>query len=234
MPSDPDLPEFDRYAGEYAELLDDPIRRRFGGEGTFYSERKWELLEQYFQQIGLRPEAASWLDVGCGTGELLRIGDAHFSRAAGCDLSTEMMKACEGLNVVTQTDPARLPFEDQSFDLVTAVCVYHHVEPSDRPALTAEIARLLRPGGTACIIEHNPFNPAAQIIVRRMPIDENAQLLTSRATRKLVAGAGLEVERRPIYFLYLPQSIYRKARWVEALFSGVPFGGQYAVFGRKP
>ena len=233
VPGEPKSPEFDQYAEEYAKLLDDPIRRKFAGETAFFFERKWELLEKYMQRIGLRPEKSSWLDVGCGAGELLRLGSAHFAHAAGCDLSIGMMKACEGLNVVTQTDPTRLPFEDNSFDLVTVVCVYHHVEPPDRPGLTAEIARVLRPRGTACIIEHNPFNPATQIIVRRTPVDANAQLLTARTARRLLAKAGLGMNQKTTYFLYFPQNIYRKARGVEALLEKVPAGGQYAAFGRK-
>ncbi len=226
-------PEFDRYAEEYAKLLDDPIRRKFAGETAFFFERKWELLEKYMQRIGMLPEQSSWLDVGCGAGELLRLGSARFANAAGCDVSTGMMKACEGLHVVTQTDPSRLPFEDSSFDLVTVVCVYHHVEPAGRPALTSEIARVLRPGGTACIIEHNPFNPATQIIVRRTPVDENAQLLTARTARRLLSAAGLGVDQWTSYFLYFPQKMYRKARGIEALLEKVPAGGQYAAFGRK-
>lgn len=234
MPLDRGTPEFDSYAKEYAKLLEDPIRSRFTGGSAFFFERKWELLAKYMGQIGLRPESARWLDVGCGAGDLLRQGSHHFAEAVGCDLSTEMLKICEGLNVVTQTDLARLPFEDASFDLVTIVCVYHHVEPPDRPALTTEVARVLRPRGVACIIEHNPFNPATQMIVRRTPVDENAQLLTARTARRLLAGAGLGMDLRTIYFLYFPKGLYQKARGVEACLARVPGGGQYAVFGRKP
>jgi SAM-dependent methyltransferase len=234
MSTDPKSPEFDHYAEEYAKLLDDPIRRKFAGESAFFFERKWELLEKYIEQTKLRPEQANWLDVGCGAGELLRIGSPRFAYAAGCDVSTGMMKACEGLNVVTQTDPSRLPFEDASFDLVTVVCVYHHVDPPGRPALTAEIARVLKPGGTACIIEHNPFNPATRIIVGRTPVDQNAQLLTARTARGLLTGAGLSHRQRITYFLYFPRGIYRKAKGLEALLEKVPMGGQYAAFGSKP
>ena len=226
-------PEFDRYADEYANLLDDPIRRKFAGESAFFFERKWEVLEEYMQQTGLHPENLNWLDVGCGAGDLLRLGSGRFAYAAGCDVSTEMLKACDGLNVVTQTDPSRLPFEDARFDLVTTVCVYHHVEPSDRPALTAEIARVLRPGGTACIIEHNPFNPATQIIVRRTLVDQNTQLLKAGAARRLLTAAGLGAQQRTKYFLYFPRAIYHQAKAMEALLEKLPAGGQYAAFGRK-
>ena len=86
----------------------------------------------------------------------------------------------------------------------------------------------------ACIIEHNPFNPVTQIIIRRTPVDDNAQLLTARTARGLLSAAGLGVDQRTTYFLYFPQNIYRKARAIEALLEKVPAGGQYAAFGRKP
>jgi SAM-dependent methyltransferase len=228
------LPEFDEYAEDYKKLADDPILQRFGGEKAFFFERKWELLEEYLHKIGLRPGTGSWLDVGCGTGELLRLGKAYFADAMGCDLSTGMLKACDGLNVVPQTDPTRLPFEDNRFDLVTVVCVYHHVEPPDRAALTAEIARVTRPGGTACMIEHNPYNPVSQFAVSRIPVDENAKLLSARTALRLMSDAGLVEKQRVSYFLYLPKSIYRKAKGVESSLSRIPFGGQYAAFSCKP
>jgi len=34
------------------------------------------------------------------------------------------------------------------------------------------------------------------------------------------------------YFLYLPESLFQRFRRIEALFSKLPLGGQYVVFGR--
>jgi ubiquinone/menaquinone biosynthesis C-methylase UbiE len=135
--------------------------------------------------------------------------------------------------VVTQTDPSNLPFEDRSFDLATVVCVYHHVEPPHRHALATEVARVLRPRGVACIIEHNPFNPATRVIVRRTRVDQDAQLLTARTARRLLSGAGLGADLHTAYFLYFPQNLHQKARGLETFLARVPVGGQYAVFGRK-
>jgi SAM-dependent methyltransferase len=226
------MPEFDKYANQYKELLHDPIRERFAPGSGFFFERKWELLADFARRSGWQLDRMTWLDVGCGKGELLRLGAPHVKRTAGCDVSEGMLDGCEGLNVVAQPDPSRLPFPDAHFDLVTAVCVYHHVPPADRHALTVEIARVLKPGGTACIIEHNPFNPATQWIVRRTPVDADAQLLRAATARAVLAGAGLS----PIhttYFLYVPEKRYKKLHGVEALLSWVPAGGQYAAFGRK-
>jgi len=226
------MAEFDNYAGQYSDLLHDPMREKFAPGSGFFFDRKWELLADYLQRVGLQPETSQWLDVGCGTGDLLRRGAARFRHAAGCDVSTEMLAQCKGLNVVPQTDPGRLPFADGQFQLVTAVCVYHHVPLDGRAALTNEIVRVLSPGGAACIIEHNPFNPLTQMIVRRTPIDADAQLLTSGTATHLLENAGLK-KLSTQFFLYLPEQLYRKAPVVERLLARMPAGGQYATFGHK-
>jgi len=76
----------------------------------------------------------TWLDVGCGRGELLGLSGANFAGAAGCDPSLAML-SCGGHFVTrTQTHPTELPFPSHSFDLVSAVCVYHHVRVDKRRA----------------------------------------------------------------------------------------------------
>jgi SAM-dependent methyltransferase len=130
-----------------------------------------------------------------------------------------------------QEDPARIPFEDRQFDFVTAVCVYHHVPPPLRAALTSEIRRLLRPGGVFAVIEHNPWNPVTRLIVSRTPVDADAILLRASETRALMLGTGFSIDRE-IYFLYFPQRLYRAAAALENGLRRVPLGGQYAVFGR--
>ncbi|HSP69229.1 MAG TPA: class I SAM-dependent methyltransferase [Bryobacteraceae bacterium] len=225
-------PEFDQYADAYKTLSTDPIRERFAPGSDFFHKRKWFLLAEFMERTGMRAEKSAWLDVGCGQGDLLRLGMDKFGEVAGCDLSTGMLEACEGLKVTPQTDPTRLPFPDKSFDLITAVCVYHHVEAKDRPALSAEIGRVLRPGGTACIIEHNPFNPLTQFLVSRIPVDADAHLLTPRTAHRLLNKAGL-TKSETLYFLYFPESMYQKAQKIESLLRRVPAGGQYAAFAQK-
>lgn len=223
--------EFDNYASNYEELLKDPLRDCFTASGGFFHERKWILIEQFFRSAGINSGNLSWLDVGCGKGELLRLGKAKFRQVAGCDPSPEMLAESSGLELRIQSDPMFLPFEDQSFDFVTAVCVYHHIEPADRLPFTKEVAAKLAPGGVFCMIEHNPFNPVTQMIVRRTPVDANAKLLTARVARKLCREVGL----MPIhseYFLYFPEKVYH-AFPHEGFLASIPFGGQYAVFGRK-
>ena len=59
----------------------------------------------------------------------------------------------------------------------------------ERAPLVADIYRVLRPGGIFAIIEHNPFNPAVQLIIRRPPVDKNAELLTAKTARSLTTNS---------------------------------------------
>src|SRR5437867_3945038 len=103
---------FDDYAGNYAELIRDPIREKFAGNSRFFFERKFQVIQNFFQQLGIRPETMDWLDVGCGQGDMLRVGKPYFKSATGCDPSKGMLEACEGLQVYLQQLLDKLPFDD--------------------------------------------------------------------------------------------------------------------------
>jgi SAM-dependent methyltransferase len=226
--------EFDDYAANYGELVRDPIRDRFADGSAFFFERKWILLAAFLKRRGIRCENTAWLDVGCGQGELLRLGKSSFHRIAGCDVSDQMLSAARDLDVTIQQDPERLPYANGEFDLVTAVCVYHHVTVDEmRHKLTAEVRRVLKPGGIFCIIEHNPLNPATRLIVSRIPVDRDARLLNPSLSRKLLTGGGLRILESE-FFLYLPERLYHKLNVVESWMKRIPLGGQYAIFAEKP
>ena len=224
--------EFDRYADDYERMLRDPMRDAFGARGDFLHGRKWLPIADFLVRRGVSTGGLSWLDVGCGKGELLRYGIPHVRRAVGCERSQEMVRHVEGAEAYWQEAPDRLAFQDASFDLITAVCVYHHVEEPRRQPLTGEIYRVLRPNGVCCIIEHNPFNLATQLIVRRSPIDVDAKLLTPRRTRRYLKTAGFrDVESE--YFLFLPERFFDSFGDIEGVLRRLPLGGQYATFAIK-
>ncbi len=222
---------FDDYAGNYAELIQDPIRETFAANSSFFFERKVQVIRRFFKNVGIESEKLDWLDVGCGQGDMLRAGQPYFRSAVGCDPSKGMLEACAGLEVRLQESLQTLPFDGGKFDFVTAVCVYHHVPYDERPRLTKEALRVLKPGGVFCIIEHNPWNVATRIIVSRTPVDADANLLSSRESRRLLSAGTRILSTR--YFLFFPEAIHAYLRVVEDALRIVPFGGQYAVFARK-
>lgn len=234
MPANENLsPEFDLYAASYDALLEDPFRNRFAQGTHYFHQRKWVLIQDFLKRAGLNTASLRWLDVGCGKGELLGLAGSHFAWAGGCDPSAAMLDSNTRFGVRQQQSQVELPFDTSSADFVTAVCVYHHVPQAARKLLMNEIKRVLSPGGLACIIEHNPWNPVTQAIVSRCPVDVDAELLTARSTKTLMRGCGFE----PLfsdYFLYLPERLYSRMASIESLLKKVPLGGQYAVLARSP
>jgi SAM-dependent methyltransferase len=106
--------------------------------------------------LGGEPERyARSLEIGSGTGyftlNLMRAGLVE--RATCSDISPGMLETLRanaerlGLEVHTEAaDAERLPFEDESFDLVLGHAVLHHI-PDLQRAFT-EFERVLAPGGT--------------------------------------------------------------------------------------
>lgn len=95
------------------------------------------------------------LDVGCGTGNVLRLARRHFGLCVGVDLSANLLaelRRREGLPLAV-SEAAFLPFREGLFDLVSMYALVHHMidpEPAFRAAW-----RVLRPGGTL-YLDHDP------------------------------------------------------------------------------
>lgn len=225
------VPEFDEYAPAYPELLRDPLRDQFVADPIFFHQRKWMVIRDFLARHNLNISTSSWLDVGCGQGHLLSVANGSFARAVGCDPSAAMIQSSHLAEVYHQPSEVELPFPNDTFDLVTAVCVYHHVHGAPRTTLTQSIHRVLRPGGVFCMIEHNPWNPVTQRIVKRCPVDRDAELLAASTAHRVMTENGFQV-LETAYFLFLPEVIYRRAAWLEKALVHMPLGGQFAVFGR--
>jgi len=98
------------------------------------------------------------LDVGCGDGDLslaLVLAGAHVT---GIDADPRMLEAArhrfEAARAevcLAKADAQALPFENASFDVVTAVTVLCFVHEPDRAI--SEMARVLKPGGRLVIGE---------------------------------------------------------------------------------
>lgn len=223
-------PEFDRYAASYSDLLADPMRSHFAADPLYFHRKKIELIQLLLAREGKNPAQMKWLDVGCGQGDLLRLGQSLFATAMGCDPAATMLPAGNEVAVRLQPSPETLPLEDASVDFLTAVCVFHHVHGPARVALAKEIRRVLAPGGYFCLMEHNPWNPVTRGIVKRCPVDVDAELLTAPEAKSLLVSVGFTAAQTS-YFLYLPEKLKRLApleRWLGA----IPLGGQYALLCR--
>ncbi|WP_079406666.1 class I SAM-dependent methyltransferase [Streptomyces sp. 3211] len=100
--------------------------------------------------LGLLPaHARTLLDLGCGTGIVTGLLNRPGLRVLGADASHAMAATALRRGVpVALADAARLPVRSRSLDAVSAVWLLHLLrEPGLVPAVIAEAARVLRPGG---------------------------------------------------------------------------------------
>lgn len=116
----------------------------------------WRRTARAFSPI-LKRSNARVLDLCCGTGDmsfaLRRQGPA---RITGADFSHAMLKLASeksegGAAVWVEADALRLPFPDESFDLVTSAFGFRNL--ADYDAGLGEIRRVLKPGGEVGILE---------------------------------------------------------------------------------
>jgi SAM-dependent methyltransferase len=151
------------------------------------------------QHVAIGPEF-TLLDIGCGGGRMLRTlaERAPQGRAFGLDHAATSVAAARRLNaegiaagrvVVQQGSVSRLPFEDESFDLVTAVEThYYWPEPV---ADLREVLRVLAPGGRLLIVAETYRGQrfGALMILPMMLV--GARYLTPDEHRDLLTAAGL-------------------------------------------
>lgn len=108
--------------------------------------------------IKLRPKEVV-LDVGCGTGYLLKkVADNYEINGYGIDTEYNMIqmakKQCPEMNI-QQSACEKTSFGDNTFDVVIACMAYHHF--SDKKGFAKEAARILKTGGYLYIID--PYFP---------------------------------------------------------------------------
>jgi ubiquinone/menaquinone biosynthesis C-methylase UbiE len=139
-----------RYHDVAADRYDSKWGIDFGASG------REQVLGKVSKALGHAPRRyARALEIGAGTGyftlNLLRAG--VIEEATCSDISPGMLSTLQlnaerlGLDVKTvRVDAERLPFRDQSFDLVLGHAVLHHI-PNLELAF-AEFERVLVPGGT--------------------------------------------------------------------------------------
>lgn len=225
--------EFDRFRDSYRDDLNRAVAFAGQDPDVYMAAKTQALLDLTRRHLG-DPSLVDALDVGCGTGEAERHLLGHIRSVTGVDVSPAMIKRAREANpgaAFREYDGNRLPYDDETFGLVFAVCVVHHVRPSSWREFVGEMARVVTRDGLVAIAEHNPLNPLTRLVVNRCVFDVNACLVSQRKSRELLRDNGLAVlETRNI--LFVPWRGSAAAR-LETALRRVPLGAQYVVVGGR-
>lgn len=226
-----DIPEFDQYASRYTDLHRASIHA--SGEGPSYFSRYKAQYMAGGLEHAKAAQAMDVLDFGCGIGNSIpHLREAFPSaRLHGVDPSSESIQVAgrtHGREADFRVnDGDRLPYDDESFDLIQIACVFHHIRPQQRALWMGEVHRVLKPGGNVFVFEHNVLNPLTVKAVHDCPFDEYAILLPRNESLGLVRGAGFS-EIRARYIVFFP-ALLSFLRPLESWLGLIPLGAQYVV-----
>ena len=146
---------------------------------------------------------AKVLDVGVGVGRYALIAARLGGKVVGVDLSSSVEIARDNLAAydaeVVQADLFKLPFENESFDIIYSFGVLHHT-PDPKLAFS-RLLPLLKPGGSLCITVY----------------EHGSMYHTSRYARKITT----KLPNRILYFLC---AVYVLLMYIPYKFFGLRYG----------
>ena len=168
-----------------------PIMFRVEQSHWWYTGRR-KILESFLEDIchGITDRRPRILDVGCGTGaNLLML--SKYGDAEGVDVSEDALAFCRerGLENVKLGAAEKLPYEDGTFDLVTALDVVEHLD--DDLGGLREMRRVLRPGGRVLL-----FVPTFMFLWGLQDdVSNHRRRYRLPELRRVLEQAGFEIER---------------------------------------
>jgi len=185
------------------------------------------LLETYYPRNG----QLRILDIGCGTGAMLD-ELRPFGDVVGADFSPEALQFCVTRGApasalplkLARADVRRLPFADNSFDVVTAMDIIEHID--DDKAASGEIFRVLKPGGRLLVTV-----PAfSSLWSEHDEALHHFRRYTTPRLKDLFQRVGLRVDKLSytVTTLFAPIWVYRQISnlFSRKLFSQLFYGGQ--------
>ena len=142
-----------------ARLYDYQVEILFGGAADVMRRQALPFIADYLK--GRRPSECTLVDVATGTGRFLTFVRDAFPRLGltGLDLSTAYLD--EARRVTREFEPISwinapaeaMPLADASVDLATCIYLFHELPPSARSEVAAQLARVLKPGGRAILVD---------------------------------------------------------------------------------
>lgn len=180
--------------------LYDPVVRVTTRENAF----KKKLVERLDVSPGQQV-----LDLACGTGTLaVKIAEAYpQAGVTGLDGDPDVLRRARDKAKAAGTPIAfeegfstELPYDDQTFDRVTATLFFHHLTTKDKARTLAEVRRVLRPGGELHVADWTkPSDPVMRALFLPVRLLDGLEVTRANADGTLPrmferAGLGVTTE----------------------------------------
>ncbi len=227
--------QFDKFADEYESLMLKSTSSS-GERPEYFHEYKINDLKNYQNQT--QQQANIILDLGAGVGNSIPYLKKYFptARIIAVDVSSKSINIAKerfpGAAECLVFDGHKIPQADNSIDIVIMCCVLHHIPHSEHADIFSEIYRILKPGQSIFIYEHNPLNPLTQKAVKDCPFDDDAVLIPAPQMKERLASAGFKNVNCE-FKVFFPK-MFASIRSLEKYLTWLPLGAQYRATGIKP
>lgn len=138
-----------------------------------------------------------WLDIGCGTGQLISIISKDFPdiNYLGMDVAKNMVenasKATTGKNIRFVVTPIEEFNTDEKYDIIT--CMHAFPYFPDKPGVIRKFASLLSDNGQIIIVNSSTNNPWDLLVNFGLKFTTSkAKYLSIKQMKKLFAASGLK------------------------------------------
>ncbi|MFQ5444346.1 MAG: class I SAM-dependent methyltransferase, partial [Nitrospinales bacterium] len=103
-------------------------------------------IENVVKDLAVKTSGDCLIDVGCGTGNILKFSEIYFKKSLGIDVSQEMLlRNKDKKSELVRGDIHYLPFKSNHADAVSCFSVVHHLYEFE--LLFREVFRVLKPNG---------------------------------------------------------------------------------------
>ncbi|PIS42870.1 MAG: hypothetical protein COT24_01160 [Candidatus Kerfeldbacteria bacterium CG08_land_8_20_14_0_20_40_16] len=135
------------YYNKYGSWYD---QERSKGYYEFINNQEIEIVREYGENKNV-------LEIGCGTGIILNEVNKFTLSARGIDLSPGMLEKAKEKNLnVQMANATKIPFPDNSFDLVYSFKVLAHIPEVNK--VIEEAARVVKNDGVLILEFYNPYS----------------------------------------------------------------------------
>ncbi|MBI3396896.1 methyltransferase domain-containing protein [Candidatus Woesebacteria bacterium] len=110
------------------------------------------------------------LEVGCGTGRLVKYLNDHKLNTKGCDISPEGLKIANKINKninIIKASATFLPFKRASFDMVISISTIEHLTKRESVRFILQAKKVLKPNGFIFLITPNFNSPMRYLLGKR-------------------------------------------------------------------